>query len=299
MSETAGEAKPEAIRSGMGANSSDRGAEKFTGADFQWLKALLPVAVSDLAMAACRWLTEHLRLIVIILVTAATLPFCIFSISINAQRIAQLALTEGIIQRGFVDLGKIAKNDDRAITITKEISDAEKRRSSILGQIGYGMWSCRDDVHNDCLSAAPQMLPSPGPDWFHGNSSEHNNILLALASGIIGAVLAIASAAYTSGNTILLRNALCQILTGATVGLLALYVIKGLKGPPLLTIAETVDVNAPYGIALTCTMAGVFSDDFIKALGGLFKRLTDKLANPPENRVDGGAVTARGKDGAG
>lgn len=270
--------------------------DKFVTANFEWVRDLLPERFHRIALAALRWGAEGIRLLFIALVAAAALPYCVFPISVNAQRAAQLSLAEGVVQRGLSELGRIAKDDPQAATIRGDIAAAEKRRSSLLGQIGYGKWRCSETVTVDCLSAPSDdsWFRLVDSDRFHARSSEQNNILLAMACGIIGAVLAIVSKAFVDGRSFLFRNAVCQLLTGATVGLLALYVLKGLKGPPLLTVAETVDVNGPYGVALTCTLAGLFSDDFIAALRGTFQRIAGKLAHPPESGGNGKAAPPDG-----
>lgn len=274
-----------------GRQDEPAGGDRFATANFEWVKDLLPRRFHSLALATLRWGAENIRLVFIILVTVAALPYCVFPISVNAQRIAQLSLTEGTIQRGLSELGRIVKDDPQVAVIRGEISAAERRRSSLLGQIGYGKGPCSETGAADCLkpSSGSWWFQMVGSDRFQARSSEQNNILLSMACGILGAVLAIVSKAFVNSSSFLFRNAVCQLLTGATVGLLALYVLKGLKGPPLLTIAETVDVNGPYGVALTCTLAGLFSDDFIVALRGVFHRLAAKLALPGE-AGEGGKV---------
>lgn len=254
--------------------------------NFNWLNSLLAgSSMLEPARAALRWLAEYSRLMVIVAIAVETLPFSIFPISVNAQRTTQLSMHDGIIQRGAADLGKLAMDDPRVGEIKGAVAAAERQRASLLGQIGYGMWLCRPpEVTTDCLDQASKMLPLPLPGWFHGNSSENNNILLSLASGIIGAILAIASKADAGGVrlTLPLRNSLFQIMTGAIAGLLALYVVKGMKGASLMSISDAIDVSAPYGIALFSTLAGLFSDEFIKVLGSLIrKRQTDKGSSPP------------------
>lgn len=211
------------------------------------------------------------RFFVIIVIAALALPNAILAVSANAERWNQLAAVDNGIQRITLELGKGTGDTVRLGDIRAQLSKLEGDRASIVGQIGYGNYLYWSHPRARCVFF-------PGSRCFHKNSSEHNNILLAMAAGVIGAILGVALSAYSNRCSVQLCGAMWRFLTGGAVGLLMLLAIKSLKGPALTTVSDALDLNAPWGIAFACTLAGLFADDFIRILDALFRQLADKAS---------------------
>lgn len=236
------------------------------------------------------------RFFVIIVIAVLALPNAILAVSTNAERWNQLAAVDNGIQRITLELGKGTSDAARLADIKTQLSKLESDRASIVGEVGYGNYLYWNHPRARCVFF-------PGSRCFHKNSSEHNNILLAMAAGVIGAILGVALSAYSNRCSVQLCGAMWRFLTGGTVGLLMLLAIKSLKGPALTTVSDALDLNAPWGIAFACTLAGLFADDFIRILDGLFKRLADKLSGtasapaPAEATAAGGGKDPTKTDG--
>lgn len=262
------------------------------------------------------------RIIMVWSIAVLALPFITFSIAINANRTVQLAKAEALAQQGYVQLAKIRydiapikcqndldKSDDRRgidsldiiCLLKRDIRIGSGSAESLRGEIAYGMNVYWDYSRRHCIIF-------PGPKCFHKNSSEHNNIILAVASGIIGSILAIASAAVPNGSVrspdelFAVRRAMFRVLTGASVGLLTLLLMRGVRGATLTSLSSAIDVNDPYSVALLCTLAGMFSREMMTALKKLLDALLDKLPSPKNQSKDGdkerGEGAAQGGAGA-
>jgi hypothetical protein len=152
---------------------------------------------------------------------------------------------------------------------------AERKRETDL--IEYGDFTK--------LSFLECFLPL-NPACFHRNSSETNNLWIAIASGALGAVLlllreirtAIASTVPGGQNVISLASALCLLLIGMIMGMLTLFLLRGTKGTPLGPITDIVQIESPYGIAFASTVAAMFSDRIIGWLSNVMDIIPSKQA---------------------
>jgi hypothetical protein len=197
------------------------------------------------------------------------------AVAINTGRTGSLLRVQAQIQQKVNDF---AKGADRSAPedLQKELSDLNSQLNKITNQILYG--------NGDTLSFTACFLPR-NPDCFHRNSSEQNNLWVAMASGVLGVTLFLLRGfranttlqISTAENRGLIVSVLCLIPTGIAIGLLTIFLLRGTKGTLLTPIAEVVQVENPYGIAFACSIAALFSDRIFLWLSNLL----DVLPSPP------------------
>jgi hypothetical protein len=199
------------------------------------------------------------------------LGYVFLSISVNAGRIDDLRSKRERVQQK-----------------TSEIARREPEvQSELLQQQLANLTAAQDKTANDILFGDTEkhlgfahcFLPLD-PNCFHRNSSEQNNMWLAIASGALGAILFLLRAlrgetnsAARAGEPTSIATLLYLVPIGMILGLLVLFLLRGTKGALLTPIADVVQVENPYGVAFACTMAGLFSDRILAWLSKLIDAL--------------------------
>jgi hypothetical protein len=207
-----------------------------------------------------------------------SLGYSFQSIAINTTRINKLTTTEDRIRQKTTEIARdpTAGNLEQ---LRQELTELTSNRDKQNDNIGYG--------DGTTLSFAECLLPL-NPSCFHRNSSEQNNLWLAIASGALGVCLFLlrelrvqavsGDNLRSNGGTFL--SVICLLPTGMIVGLLTLYLLRGTKGMTLFPLTDTVQVENPYGIAFACTVASLFSDRIFlwlsKLMNGLPVAKSDK-----------------------
>jgi hypothetical protein len=201
------------------------------------------------------------------------LGYIILAISVNSGRTSDLALLDAAIQTTTAQLTKNPTSDDLKL-IHDALSDLNAQKVGQQKEIDYGKDKFWNLTFRECALAF-------NADCFHRNASAMNIIYLGIASGIVGVCLLFFVAiradallpAPVMWNLSTLISLICLIPTGAIVGLLALFLLKGAKGAILTPVADVVQVESPFGVAFACTLAAFFSDRILATLS----RLIDKL----------------------
>jgi hypothetical protein len=222
---------------------------------------------------------DEIASLVAILITLAmfflAVGYIFQAVAINTDRTSKLLGIQAQIQQKVNDIAKATPGSSPE-ELQKELSKLNDDRDTVSNEVLYG------NLHP--LSFAACFLPL-NPDCFHRNSSEQNNLWIAIASGALGAVLFLLRGfrATTAVQNSTVQNAgvvisvICLIPTGMTIGLLTIFLLRGTKGALLTPIADVVQVENPYGIAFACTIAALFSDRIFLWLS----RLLDVLPSPP------------------
>jgi hypothetical protein len=197
------------------------------------------------------------------------------AVAVNTDRTSRLLSIQAQIQQKVNDIANASLR-----------SSPEELRTQLMG-----LNNDRDGVNDEVLhgnyhrlSFAACFLPL-NPDCFYRNSSEQNNLWIAMASGALGVILFLlrgfrANAAVqnpTAQNVGVVISVICLIPTGMAIGLLTIFLLRGTKGALLTPFADVVQVENPYGIAFACTIAAMFSDRIFSWLS----RLIDVLPSPP------------------
>jgi|HubBroStandDraft_4_1064222.scaffolds.fasta_scaffold111632_2 hypothetical protein len=201
--------------------------------------------------------------------------YVFLTISINAGRTSEYLNIQAQIQEKVSEIAK----GPTAFTpeqLQTQLLDLFKEQDKKSGEMARG--------NGAELGFVVCLLPL-NPGCFHRNSSEQNNMWLAVASGALGAILFLlralragtTSEPSASQNAVDIITVICLIPTGMIIGLLTLFFLRGTKGALLTPLADVVQVENPYGIAFACTMAALFSDRIFAWLS----KLIDVLPSPP------------------
>jgi hypothetical protein len=181
------------------------------------------------------------------------------AISVNSGRIFDARNLESKIREQVNTIAKDPHARD-IDSILRDLNDRLGRLDSVRGDIGFGMdkfWS---------LSFSHCILAPFDINCSHKNSSESNNLYLAMSSGALGACLFLLLGFVSqkidgeSEGAGPIVYVVCRTFGGIIVGLLVLYFLRGTKGAMLTPITEVVQVENSYGIAFSCLVAAFFSD---------------------------------------
>jgi hypothetical protein len=199
------------------------------------------------------------------------LSYILLTVSVNTGRAADLTGVEQSIQS---IAGRIAKNPpaEEEKHLRDALSDLSAQRIGHQKQIDFGKNDYWGMTFSECAFAFNAAC-------FHRNSSNMNSIYLGIASGILGICLLFfisirndaISPAPNMRTLSTLISLICLIPTGAIVGLLTLFILKGAKGATLDQISGIVQVETPFGIASVCILASFFSDRLLAALSRLLE----------------------------
>jgi hypothetical protein len=211
---------------------------------------------------------------VIFVMLFLAIGYIFLAISINAGRTSEYLNIQAQIQEKVSEIAK----GPTAFTpeqLQKQLSELSKNQDDKSKEMASG--------NGAELGFAKCLLPL-NPGCFHRNSSEQNNMWLAVASGALGAILFLlralragtASELPPPQNAVHIITVICLIPTGMIIGLLTLFFLRGTKGALLTPLADVVQVENPYGIAFACTMAALFSDRIFAWLS----KLIDVLPSP-------------------
>ena len=195
--------------------------------------------------------------------------YSILAISVNAGRISQLLQEETTVQAKSAEIAKGGQPADLQ-GLRDDLANATGNRDSLRGQINYG----KDEFWS--LTFWHCVVPLE-PKCFHRNSSETNNLYIAMSGGILGVCLFLlltfrdkertASSLEKKDNPFVLF--VCFIPIGMIIGLLTLYLLRGTRGALLTPVADVVQVENPYGIAFASTVAAFYSDRIIAFLSSI------------------------------
>ena len=199
------------------------------------------------------------------------LSYMMFTISVNAARTSDLAGVESSIQRTAEQLAKNPKAEDIP-HIRDALSDLNAQKVGHQKTIDFGDDRYWDMTFTQCAIAF-------NANCFHRNSSWMNTIYLGIASGLLGVCLFFFISIRTDAistvpamwNLGTLISLICLIPTGAIIGLLTLFLLKGAKGAILTPVSDVVQVESPFGVAFACTIAAFFSDRILAALSRLME----------------------------
>jgi len=190
--------------------------------------------------------------------------------AINNDRTARLLGIQAQIQQKVSEIAKGGTSSSPE-KVQQELDELNSQREGLNKEILFGNGKNPDLRLKDCL------LPID-PACFHRNSSEQNNLWVAIAGGVLGAALFLflrfrSAADANNGSALqdadILLSVVCLIPTGIIVGLLTIFLLRGTKGALLAPVADVVQVENPYGIAFACTIAALFSDRIISWLSKL------------------------------
>jgi hypothetical protein len=204
---------------------------------------------------------------VIFVMLFLAIGYIFLAIDVNSGRIASLKEVQDTIQAKINEIssGQIPPNPEQLL---QELSTLYQERRHIGTEISFGNFAQ--------LGFAECLLPL-NPNCFHRNSTEQNNMWLAVASGLLGAILFLLIAfrvAKTSEpsngqNEGSFLSVVYLLATGMIMGLLVFFILRGTKGALLTPVSDVVQVESPYGIAFACTLAGLFSDRIFQWLSKL------------------------------
>ena len=188
------------------------------------------------------------------------------TVSINSARISDL---QGIDSAIRDQAAEIAKNPppEKLNDLKAALSDLNAQHVGKQKEIDYGNNKFFYLTFRQCL------LPID-PKCFHRNSSADNIQLLAVACGLLGVCLfffiSIRKDTFLPVQLLVgpkvLISAVCLIPTGAILGLLTLFLMRGAKGALLSPVSNVVQVESPFGVAFACIFAAFFSDQILAAL---------------------------------
>jgi hypothetical protein len=187
--------------------------------------------------------------------------YILLTISVNTSRIDNVRRIQERIQQKIEEIVR-GQAPSTIQQLQQEMSNLYKERDRANEEIEYGNFAP--------LGFAECFLPL-NPNCFHRNSSEGNNLWLAIAGGALGAVLILLREIRTgitpttpdNQNAISLASTVCLLSIGMIMGLLTFFVLRGTKGTLLGPITDIVQIENPYGIAFACTIAAMFSDRII------------------------------------
>jgi hypothetical protein len=240
-----------------------------------------------------------LSLAIILRLIFVSLCYMILAISVNASRISHIQRVEGEIQNIANQIAKDPQSSgvtDLQQTLTKRNSE----RASHLGQVEYGKDEFWGKAKSECI------IPFQ-TGCFHKNSSETNNLFLALAGGLIGASLYLLLGIYLQVSTRSAddaSNSLMAVVTflplGMIVGLSTLFAIRGTKGALLAPIANVVQLENPYGLAFVTTLAAFGSVRVLTTVAGLIDSIPNlwksERPKPSDEGIRHGNGDSAGKD---
>jgi len=187
------------------------------------------------------------------------------AVAINNDRITHLVNIQSQIQQRVNDIAKAAQGSSLQ-QLQTELTDLNSKRDDLNGKMLYGS--------GEKLSFTQCFLPV-NPACFHRNSSEQNNLWVAMGSGALGVILFLLRGFRTVASDnrpqepSTLLSVVCLVPTGMIVGLLTIFLLRGTKGALLTPVADVVQVENPYGIAFACSVAAMFSDQIIAWLSKL------------------------------
>jgi uncharacterized integral membrane protein len=116
--------------------------------------------------------------LVTLIMLSVAVGYSLLTISINTGRIDQYMDLDTQIRQKANDIVK----DPNNVSLQQELADLAKLRNATRSEIEFGK---RTDGQLTFLQCAAPL----NPDCFHQNSSETNNLWLAMASGILGTCL--------------------------------------------------------------------------------------------------------------
>ncbi len=196
----------------------------------------------------------------------------VIPIGVNSGRISDLLQVEASIQN---IVNQIAKEP---IGLSSQKFQAElgllnQKRDDYRRRINFGDPEFYNPPRFECVFPIKATC-------FLKNSSEHNNLFIALASGVLGAclfILLLIRHRYADDHIPIPQigvvvDVICLLPIGAIIGLMTLYLLHGTKGALLSPISDVVQVENPYGIAFACTISGLFSDRILIFLTALVER---------------------------
>jgi hypothetical protein len=205
-------------------------------------------------------------LVAIFVIFMMAVGYVFQTISINSARISDL---QGIDNAIRDQAAEIARNPppEKLNELKAALSDLNAQHVGKQKEIDYGNNEFYFLTFRQCL------LPID-PKCFHRKSSADNIQLLAVACGLLGVCLfffvTLRKDAFLPDPVLVgpkvLISAVCLIPTGAILGLMTLFLMRGAKGALLSPVSNVVQVESPFGVAFACIFAAFFSDQILAAL---------------------------------
>jgi hypothetical protein len=202
------------------------------------------------------------------------------TIAVNAGRISDLQSIEASIQERVAEVAK-SPPAEQLKYLKDALSDLNAQRTGKQKEIDYGNRDFWGLTFQEC------KLPI-NPMCFHRNSSAGNIQYMAVGCGLLGVCLfffmAIRTDAFSQTPQLFgskaLISAVCLVPTGAILGLLALFIMRGARGVLLTPVSNVISVESPYGIAFACILAAFFADRIVDVLSSMVSLVTPRKQDP-------------------
>jgi hypothetical protein len=228
--------------------------------------------------------------VLVVVITIAALSVALLQsvmpIGVNSGRINNLQNVEASIQNLVSQIARDPTGANAA-QLRTQLEQLNTKREEFIAEINTGKRDAWGIPPLECIFPLKASC-------FVKNDSEHNNLFIAVGSGVLGAcfllLLQARRRAVQPHNAVRageLVEAVCVLAAGLLAGLLVLYLIRGTKGVLSSPISGVVQIENPYGIAFASTVGGLFSERIVGFLTGLLDRVArDRPAGNEQNPAD-------------